>query len=285
MYTTAFFLIITLLPCAFPLHGQTGQHPFPQRIVSLGPINTENVYLLGAEDRLVGNTSYCVRPEAAKDKKKIGSVMQVSIEKILSLRPDLVLATGLTQPQQLNKLRDLGLRVVQFQQPSSFAEICAQFRRVGELLGLEERAEQVVREAERKVEAVAVATAQLPRPKVFLQIGSRPLFGAAKDSFTHDFIALSGAVNVIEEQQHGTASYEKILMKNPEVIIIAMMGSESGIAQEEKKKWQGFPLAAVLNNQVHVVSPDLACSPSPATFAETLSIMAALIHPELASAK
>ncbi|RWX47941.1 iron complex transport system substrate-binding protein [Candidatus Electrothrix aarhusensis] len=285
MYTTAFFLIITLLSCAFPLHGQAGPNPFPQRIVSLGPINTENVYLLGAEDRLVGNTSYCVRPEAAKDKKKIGSVMQVSIEKILSLRPDLVLATGLTQPQQLNKLRALGLRVVQFQQPSSFAEICAQFRRVGELLGLEERAEQVVQEAERKVEAVAVATAQLPRPKVFLQIGSRPLFGAAKDSFTHDFIALSGAVNVIEEQQHGTASYEKILMKDPEVIIIAMMGSESGIAQEEKKKWQGFPLAAVQNNQVHVVSPDLACSPSPATFAETLSIMAALIHPELASAK
>ena len=285
MYRTSFFLIITLLSCAFPLTGlaQEKENHFPQRIVSLGPINTENIYLLGAEDRLVGNTSYCVRPEAAQDKQKIGSVMQISIEKILSLRPDLVLATGLTQPQQLNKLRDLGLRVVQFQQPSSFAEICAQFRRIGELLGLEERAEQVVREAEEKVEAVAVATAQLPRPKVFLQIGSRPLFGAAPDSFTHDFIALSGAVNVIGEQQHGTASYEKVLVKNPDVIIIAMMGSESGIAQEEKKKWQGFPIAAVQHDQVHVVSPDLACSPSPATFAETLSIMAALIHPELRS--
>ncbi|MCW5210595.1 ABC transporter substrate-binding protein, partial [Desulfobulbus sp. N3] len=121
--------------------------------------------------------------------------------------------------------------------------------------------------------------------KVFLQIGSRPLFGAAPDSFTHDFIALSGAVNVIGDQQHGTASYEKVLVKNPDVIIIAMMGSETGIAQEEKKKWQGFPIAAVQNDQVHVVSPDLACSPSPATFAETLSTMAALIHPELTSAK
>ncbi|CAK8723923.1 Cobalamin-binding protein [Candidatus Electrothrix laxa] len=231
----------------------------------------------------MGNSSYCVRPEAAKDKEKIGSVMQISIEKILSLRPDLVLATGLTQPQQLKKLRDLGLRVVQFQQPSSFTEICTQFRQVGELLGLEKRAEQVIREAEKKVAAVAVATAHLPRTKVFLQIGSRPLFGAAKDSFTHDFIALSGAENVIEEQQHGTVSYEKILMKNPEVIIIAMMGSETGIAQEEKKKWQGFPITAVQNNQVHVVSPDLACSPSPATFAETLSIIAGLIHPELRS--
>ncbi|MGB5687083.1 MAG: ABC transporter substrate-binding protein, partial [Candidatus Electrothrix sp.] len=242
-------LIIILLSCSFPLTGlaQEEENNFPQRIVSLGPINTENVYLLGAEDRLVGNTSYCVRPEAAKDKKKIGSVMQISIEKILSLRPDLVLATGLTQPPQLNKLQDLGLRVVQFQQPSSFAEICAQFRQIGELLGLKERAEQVIREAKNQVNAVAAAVADLPSRKVFLQIGSRPLFGAAKDSFTHDFIALSGASNVIGEQQHGTASYEKILMKNPEVIIIAMMGSESGIAQKEKKKWQGFPIAAVQN--------------------------------------
>ncbi|MCI5168565.1 MAG: ABC transporter substrate-binding protein, partial [Candidatus Electrothrix sp. GM3_4] len=171
----------------------------------------------------------------------------------------------------------------QFKQPSSFVEICTQFRRVGELLGLEERAEKVIRGAQEKVKAVQAAVADLPQRRVFLQIGSRPLFGAAKDSFTHDFIALSGAVNIIGEQQHGTVSYEKILMKNPEVIIIAMMGSESGIAQKEKKKWQGFPIKAVQNNQVHVVSPDLACSPSPATFAETLSIMAGLIHPELRS--
>ncbi len=67
---------------------------YPQRIVSLGPINTENVFLLGAGDRLVGNTNYCVRPTEARNRAKIGSVMQISLEKILSLKPDLVLATG-----------------------------------------------------------------------------------------------------------------------------------------------------------------------------------------------
>jgi iron complex transport system substrate-binding protein len=280
---TYFFIIITLLSCAFPLTGlaQEEENYFPQRIVSLGPINTENIYLLGAEGRLVGNTNYCIRPEAAKDKEKIGSVMQVSIEKILSLQPDLILATGLTSPIQMKKLQELGLRVVQFRQPASFAAICAQFRRVGGLLGLEERAEKVIREAENKVEAVSAAVANLPRRKVFFQIGSRPLFGAATNSFTHDFIALSGGINVIGEQKNGTVSYEKVLVRNPEVIIIAMMGSETGIAKEEKKKWHGFPMiTAVRNDQVHIVSPDLACSPSPATFAETLSIIAGLIHPE-----
>ncbi|WPD23316.1 MAG: helical backbone metal receptor [Candidatus Electrothrix scaldis] len=279
-----FFLFITLLSYFLPLTGQARENSFPQRIISLGPINTENVYLLGAQDRLVANTNYCVRPEAAKDKEKIGSVMQVSIEKILSLRPDLILATGLTSPVQLKKLRDLGLRVEQFRQSSSFVEICEQFRRIGALLGLEEQAEKVIREAEKKVAKVGAAVAPLPRPKVFLQIGSRPLFGAAQNSFTQDFIALSGGINVIGEQKKGTVSYEKVLMKNPDVIIIAMMGSETGIAQEEKEKWEGFPmLSAVQKKQVSVVDPDLACSPSPATFAETLSLMAKLIHPELRS--
>ncbi|NOQ45552.1 MAG: hypothetical protein GQ559_02585 [Desulfobulbaceae bacterium] len=75
------FIIGMLLSCALPLMGQAQDinSAVPRRIVSLGPINTENVYLLGAGDRLVGNTRYCIRPDAAKGKDKIGSVMQVSI--------------------------------------------------------------------------------------------------------------------------------------------------------------------------------------------------------------
>jgi len=132
-YFFVFFII--LLSCAFASGGGALGAGFPQRIVSLGPLNTENIYLLGAGDRLVGNTSYCVRPEAAKAKEKIGSVMQISIEKILSLQPDLILATGLTQPQQLKKLQELGLRVVQVQQPASFSEICKEFIRLGQARG------------------------------------------------------------------------------------------------------------------------------------------------------
>jgi iron complex transport system substrate-binding protein len=260
--------------------AEDGNAPFPQRIVSLGPMNTENVFLLGAGERLVGTTSYCVRPTAAKEKTKIGSVMQFSVEKILSLHPDLILATGLTSPPQIEKLRKLGMKVVQFRQPASFAEICNQFLEIGKLLGVEQRAEEIVRQAESKVTAITAQTASLPRRNVFLQIGATPLFGAAKDSFTQDYIALSGGINVLEDQTSGATSFEKVLERNPDVILIAMMGSETGIARQEKEKWQRFPfVSAVQNKQVHVISPDLVCSPSPATFANTLSIIAKLINP------
>ena len=276
------FVIVILIFCALPLRADAQKTEFPQRIVSLGPLNTENVYLLGAGDRLVGNTSYCVRPEAAKEKEKIGSVMQVSIEKILSLQPDLVLATGLTQPRQLKKLRELGLQVVQVKQPASFADICAEFIRLGQLLGLEERAEQIVRRARREVAVITSRVADFPRQKVFLQVGAQPLFGSVKSSFTHDYIVLGGGINVIADQAVGTSSYEKILARNPDVIIVAIMGSESGAAAREKKKWRRFQVInAVRNNRVYSINPDLVCSPSPETFARTLAVIAGLIHQEI----
>ena len=272
---TTLFLFLT-----FSLSTATAAD-YPQRIVSLGPINTENVYLLGAEDRLVANTSYCVRPEAAKEKEKIGSVMQVSIEKIISLKPDLVLATGLTQPHQLRKLKELGIRVVQVKQPASFSLICAEFLKLGRLLGLEERARQIVDEAKLKVEAIHSRVSRFPVKKVFLQIGSQPLFGSVHSSFTHDYIRLAGGSNILEDQKTGTTGYEKVIVKNPDVIIIAIMGTESGVAAHEKEQWQRFSsISAVKKGHVHVINPDLVCSPSPATFAETLEIIAGLIHPE-----
>jgi iron complex transport system substrate-binding protein len=280
------FLIAVLLCCGFAQDSAAQKQEYPQRIISLGPLNTENVFLLGAGERLVANTSYCTRPEAAKTKEKIGSVMQFSVEKIISLRPDLVLATGLTPEAQLEKLRSLGLRVVRMTQPASFQEICKQFLELGRLLGLEQRAIQVVEQARHSVAAVQQRTAGLERPGVFLQVGARPLFGSVRSSFTHDFIRLAGGRNILADQQVGTTSYEKVLARDPDVILIAIMGTESGTGAGERKKWLSFaPLSAVKNNRVHVIDPDLVCSPSPLTFARTLEVIAGLLHPELHTGK
>ncbi len=253
-----------------------------QRIVSLGPINTENVFLLGAGDRLVGTTEYCNRPQAAQIIPKIGSVMQVSVEKIISLKPDLILATGLTSPQQFKKLRDLGLTVVQFGHPTSFDEICDQFKKLGELLGLTAKAEQIINRAKSGVNNVKALVSNSPLQKVFLQVGSSPLFGSVESSFTHDFIRLGGGTNIIDDQTSGTTNTEKVIAHNPDVIIVAIMGSETGIAAQEKIGWESISvLNAMQQNRIHIIDPNLVCSPSPVTFSETLRIIAGLIHPEI----
>ena len=269
-----FFLFLSLSQTAIA-------NQYPQRIVSLGPINTENVFLLGAGDRLVANTNYCVRPEAAKTKKKIGSVMQFSIEKIISLNPDLILATGLTRPEQVQQLQAAGIEVIHVRQPRSFAEICSQFLELGKLLGLEKQAEQIVAQAQEKVSAIHSQSTTLPVQKVFLQVGSQPIFASVPSSFTNDFIVLAGGINIAARQKTGRTNYEQIIAANPDIIIIAMMGSEAGVAAEEKRKWQNISVInAVKNKRVFIIDPDIACSPSPSTFASTLELVAKLIHPE-----
>lgn len=254
---------------------------YPQRIVSLGPINTENVYLLGAQDRLVANTSYCVHPAAAKEKVKIGSVMQFNVEQILSLQPDLILATGLTTPQQVAQFADAGVRVVHFRQPDSFAAICEQFAELGKMLGLEEKASQIIARARGDIQRIQERLRGVAPKKVFLQVGANPLFASVEDSFTNDFIVLAGGVNIAAGQRDGRYNHEKVTAQNPAVIIIAVMGSEGGIGAGEKENWLRFtPIQAVQSGQVFVVDPDLICSPSPLSFVKALEQIAALIHPQ-----
>lgn len=253
---------------------------YPQRIVSLGPANTENIFLLGAGDRLVGCTQYCRRPEAAQHKEKIGTVLQIDTEKILALRPDLIVATGLTQPEQLAQFRRLGIAVVHLHQPRSFAEICRQFEQLGALLGLADKAIEIVDEARRKVEDIRRRTAGLSPQKVFLQIGANPLFAASKTSFTADFIKLAGGINIAGSENRGEYDYEKVLFHNPDIILIAIMGRNTGIGASEKEKWLSYPsLTAAQRKRVHLVDPNLVCSPTPISFSEALLMFAALIHP------
>ncbi len=279
-------LVLSILFCKCSVSiAHSGHSAFPERIISLGPINTENVYLLGAGDRLVGTTSYCVRPEAAKATEKIGSVMQVSVEKIISLTPDLVLATGLTSASQVALLRDVGLKVVRFDQPASFAASCAQFAQLGRLLGLENRAKAIIADSRRQIKVMVDRLVELglPPQKVLMQIGADPLYASGRDSFTNDFIELLGSENAMGDRPSGRVNYEQVIAVNPDVILIGIMGSETGIAAVEQKKWHRIPvLKAVQDNRVHVLDPDMVCSPSPATFVETLKVILPLIYPKTA---
>ncbi|THB79729.1 MAG: ABC transporter substrate-binding protein [Desulfobulbaceae bacterium] len=274
-----FYLLLMLLLTPVAHNADAGQKV--ERIVSLGPINTENVYLLGAEDRLVGNTVYCVRPEAAKQIAKVGSVLQASLEKIINLDPDLILTTGLSQSAQLRQLKQLGYNVAHFDQPRSFEESCNHLIELGRLIGREEKARSIVSQLKERVRAITNAVGSYPPPRVAIQIGAEPLYLVGEDSFLNDFITLGGGINILEGKESGRVSYELVVQEDPEVIIIAIMGSETGVAAQEMKTWQKIePISAVQDNRIHIINPDIACSPSPATFVSTLEIISHYLHPK-----
>lgn len=252
---------------------------YPKRIVSLGPSITEGLYLLGAGDRIVGVTTYCIKPPQATKKEKIGSVTEVDVEKIANLKPDLVIATSLTSQKAKEKLKDLGIKVVDFSLPRNFSDLCEKFLMLGRIVGKGSEAEDIVRKANREIDTIRNRLKGLPKPKVFIQVGARPLFTMTKDSFVNDFIELAGGINIAGEARGGLYSREKVIEQNPDVIIIMTMGI---VGEEEKRIWQRYrTLKAVRDNRIYIMNSYKIGSPTPVTFVETLKEMAGSLHPEV----
>lgn len=252
---------------------------YPKRIISLAPSITEELYLLKVESSLVGNTTYCVTPPPARHKEKIGAITKVDLEKIVGLKPDLVLATSLTNPKTIQKLMDIGIEVKVFPAPKSFKSLCEQFLELGKAVGKEADAREIVTAAEKEVEAIKAGTAALDKPKVFIEIGTKPLFTANRDYFINDFVELGGGTNIAGNSKIGTYSREEVLRQNADVILIVTMGITG---EKEKEAWKKLDtLNAVKHGRIYVVDSRKICSPTPVTFVETLKEITALLHPEL----
>jgi iron complex transport system substrate-binding protein len=274
MKNLKYFLAIFALLCISS--AICAENNFSQRIISLVPALTEELYLLEVQDRLIANTSYCKRPPDAEKKEKIGTGMKVNLERIICLEPDLVLAKEYSNRKQIKKLRNMEIKVKVFPNAKNFSEICEQFIDLGKIVGKEDKSKQIVRRAKLKVSSVQQRIKSLPKPKVLVQIGAKPLWVATKDSFINDFIKLARGANIGPSGKSGLYSREKVLEQNPDVIIIVTMGI---VGDEEKKTWQKYKtLNAAKNNRIYIVDSYKVCSPTPVSFVEVLEEIAGLIH-------
>lgn len=254
--------------------------PAPEKIISLGPIITDMIYLLQSEDKLMAVTSYCKQPEQSTPKHIIGTVMQMNVEKIISLEPDIVLANALTRQKQIDALKKQGVDVLRLPTPHNFDEICRRLMDLGTLIGREKRAVEVVSQAQKEVEKIKTKAMTKSKRTVFIQIGLKPLKTSAKNTFIHEYIELAGGINIAAGSKDGVYSREKVLEQDPDVLFIATMGSSKKAGENEKKSWQRFKfMKAVKNNEIHILNPDIVCSPTPEQFAKGLINFFRLIHP------
>jgi ABC-type Fe3+-hydroxamate transport system substrate-binding protein len=252
------------------------QSAAPQRIVSLVPNITEELYLLGVQDRVVGVTTYCRRPPEAQSKERVGTVVEVNVEKILGLQPDLVIASPLTDHKQIQKLQDVGIRVKIFQAPQDFKALCNGFLQLAHMVGREQGAQEIIDQAERELDTIKGKVKGLPKPRVFVQIGERPLVAAGRDFFIDDFVAFAGGVNIAHEVKTSVYSREEVVRRNPDIIIIAKMGI---VGDQEKAAWVKYKtIRAVQTNRIYTVDPYRFCSPTPLSFVEQVKELVRLFH-------
>jgi iron complex transport system substrate-binding protein len=273
-----FTIVIILILTVGAVDAGTG---IPERVISLSPIVTETIFLLGAQDRLIADTTYCNTPEAAKQKEKIGTVTRMNIEKILSLRPDLVIGGPLSPEDQLMTLERRSIEVIRIQNPKTFSEMCEITLHIGQKLGRETAARQVIAQARKEVEDLYAKVRELPKPKVFFQLGANPLHAVNRDKFMNEYIRYGGGINITENDLSGICGLERVVAENPDIILISIMGTSRKAAEAEKEKWMGFKhLTAAKQNRIFVVDPEMICSPTPSSFASGLKYLLPLIHPE-----
>jgi iron complex transport system substrate-binding protein len=257
----------------------------PKRIVSLAPSNTEVLFALGLDDRIVGVTEYCNYPEAAKTKAKVGGFSTVDIEKVVSLEPDLVLATHIHAKTVIPALEKLGLTVAALT-PSSLDEVLSSITLVGEVTGQDEQASQLVNNLRTRIENVTDKTRHLStvqRPRVLYITWHDPLMTAGAGTLADSVIANAGGENIAHDiSGDKTIALETVIYRNPQVIIASV-----GMGAGEDLPWQYVrteprlkSTQALLNGRVYKIDGDLIHRPGP-RIVEALEQMAQFIHPEL----
>lgn len=248
----------------------------PQRIISLAPSLTKNLYLLEAEDLLVGCTNYCVL-QSETDAEVVATALDVNYEKAVMLNPDLVITTTLTSPGTIETFRKLGIEVMVLETPKSFQEICDQFIELGEKIGKKELAEEIIDGVRKRIAEIRQKVPQNDTgQKMFMQLGANPLFAVVPNTFMNDFITFSGTENIASDLSIGSITRETVLLRNPDVIVIVLMGI---LGEDEKKNWEQYQnLNAVKKGQIFIVDADRTCSPTPISFVEALDEIITLIY-------
>jgi iron complex transport system substrate-binding protein len=253
----------------------------PRRIISLAPNITEILFTLGLDEEIAGVSIHCNFPEKARMKVQVGSYISLDFERILSLKPDLIIATGAGNTRDMvERLEKFGLPTyVIF--PKNLEGILLSIDHLGQIVDRRHEASRIIQGIRERRERVIALTRNLPRPRVFLQIGEAPIVTVGKGSFGDDLIQLAGGHNVAgdEKKMYPRFGIEEVLKRAPEVIVISSMNPKAdyGKALQEWARWKTIP--AVKNKRIHLIDSDLIDRPSPRII-DGLEEMARVLHPE-----
>src|SRR3989338_616547 len=254
----------------------------PERIVSLAPNVTEILFALGLGDKIVGVTNFCNFPEEAKSKEKVGMLLNPSLEKIISLKPDLIIwNTEGENKQTFLKLSELGLKIFIIS-PQRIETIFDSIINIGNICGKNKNAEELVAGMKKKLNFLKKQLNGVKKTKVLFLLDLKPLISVSKNSFHGELIEFAKGENIDNSSpdRYPKISMEEIVNKEPEVIIV------SNHREDFKKLFNGFKnnpavkaTPAYRNNRIFEIESDLADRLSP-RIVDGLDKLARIIHPE-----
>jgi iron complex transport system substrate-binding protein len=263
----------------------------PTRIVSLAPSCTEILYALNLGDNIVGIDEYSDFPSKVKEELEngnlttVGSFSEISIETVIGLEPDLIVATGGVQRLIGESLESRGYPVILLY-PKNFDGVLQDISILGKATGRTVEAEALVNEMQDRAKEIADKTADVSRPRVYIeysQMGGFWTFGS--EAFATELINKAGGLNVFAgfAGSYMSTSTEEALKANPEIIIISKgyMSISTGLSPQVLRERSGWDeITAIKENQIFEIEESIISREGPRII-EGLEELAKIIHPEL----
>ena len=249
------------------------------RIVSLAPNLTEIVFAVGAGNKLVGRTSYCDYPPEAKAVAEVGDTLHPSLERIIALKPQVVLVSTSSQLEVFTQqLHNQNIAVV-VSDPRDLDGIFKSIQQIGEITGQKAQAEQLVSKLRERVNAVEQAVKNRAPVRVFYQVSAEPLYTAGHDAFVTDLMRRAGAASVTADVPGAWPKYstESALAAKPEAIILPTGGSMGSVNSDVTEALRQSP--AVVQGHVYKINDDYLTRPGPRAI-DGLEAMARALHPD-----
>jgi iron complex transport system substrate-binding protein len=262
--------------------GRAVRIPQPvRRIVSLAPSLTETVYALGLQDYLVGDTDFCDYPPDAQKKTKVGGAINPSIEEIVALKPDVVLAIkSLNRQETVRALDGLGISAYATD-PHTVNDILTSTAKLADILGAPEVGASVAAELQVRLSDLQQHLEGISPRRVLFVVWTEPLISIGKSTFIADALRRAGAVSIVEAQQDWPQmSLEEVVHQQPEFLVFAASHSESAPndfdAISTKPGWRSLD---AIKNRHFVVISDAVNRPAPRIIS-AIEDLARQLHPE-----
>lgn len=238
-----------------------------KRVVSLAPNITEAIYSINAEDILVGVTDYCDYPPEAKNKEKVGSLLDPNIEKITALKPDIIFITteGNSKYTYLS-LKSNGFKVY-VANPNDIDGICRMIKNMGVILNKKENGDKVTEKILDSKQYYNVEKKNIKPVSCFMIVSLNPLITVNKFTYISEILNLAGFENIYSDEllEYPNVNYEDVLMKNPDCIFYLCDTTKSDIKSETYKDIMTrlSVVNACKNNKVFGVDENILSRPGP----------------------
>lgn len=254
----------------------------PETIVSLQPSNTEILFELGVGAKIIGATDYDTYPEAAQKIERVSTSTAINAERIVELNPDVVVAYTVGDEAQITQLEDAGLKVFVIASAASFDDVYTDIIQLSEVMGVEEKGNEVVANIKGQIAAVQEKTDTLgAKKKVYYEVSPAPdIWTTGNNTFQQEIMNAAGVENIFADQNSWlSVTEEDVITRNPEVIITPATYMENPVDEIlGRAGWD--QIQAVLNKAVVLVDGDVMSRPGP-RIGEAVEIMAEAVYPEL----